>query len=45
MAHRTPRSPFRAHISAGLADVLGFGAAFAVLTAAAVAASWLVHWS
>jgi hypothetical protein len=44
MAHKTPLSDFRAHVSAGMADVLAFGAAFAVVTAAAALASWLAPW-
>ena len=45
MAHKTPLLDFRADISAGLVDALGFGAAFVAVTAAAVVACWLVRWS
>ncbi|HZZ89376.1 MAG TPA: hypothetical protein VFE13_13690 [Caulobacteraceae bacterium] len=45
MAQKTPRFDFRAHLSAGMVDALGLCAAFVVVAAAAVVASWLAPWS
>jgi hypothetical protein len=45
MALRTPRFDLRAHIPAGAADVLAFGAAFVAVIAAAALTCLLVHWS